>query len=297
MVKIPEVNADTLNRELKGVLDRSNISGLAQKAQDATRQSDALRKSTLSTSAGKVASGFESLTEDLDDIAGLDEADKVADKGVALLVGNAPGLQIVNDPAGSNTDLETLTEGSVGGGQLNFKVTAPTPEAISQALSDVTGKPLESTTRALGDISIASPADLNSAINDVVGKGLNVGNSFLSSVSTFASSIETQIGNLKNGFTGQIKNLSEELNGQLGPTLNKITSTNVPVVADLKPRVAQLLETNQVAAAADLLNKHSDLDINEIENRLTNVPITVAEKVEKNVPLPGKGTISRVIGG
>lgn len=297
MVKVPNINADALNRELTGVLDRANLSGLVAQAQEATRQFEALRTSTLSTEVGRVASGFEALTEDLDDIEGLDEAQRVANRGVALLVGNAPGLQIVNDAAGSNSALETLTEGSVGGGQLNFKVTAPTPEAISQALSDVTGEPLESVTTALRDISTASPSDLNTAINDVVGKGLTVGNNFLNQVSSFASSVEDQIGNLKNGFTGQLKNLTEELNGQLTPALNKITGSNAPVVERLRPQIAELLETNRIANAAELLSTHSDLSIDEIENRLSNLPVTMAEKVARDVPLPSKGTISRVIGG
>jgi hypothetical protein len=39
------------------------------------------------------------------------------------------------------------------------------------------------------------------------------------------------------------------------------------------------------------------LPINEIENRLSDIPVTVSEKVARNVVLPTKGTISRLIGG
>lgn len=296
MAKTPEINVDTLNRELGGITQRANVSGLQEAAQQSTRQFQALKTTTLSTEANKIASGFQSLTEDLDDIEGLDEDQRVANRGVALLVDNAPGLQIVKDAAGSNSDLETLTEGSVGGGQLNFKVTAPTPEAMSKALSEVTGKPLETVSRALGDVTNASLSDLTSAINNVVGKGLTVGNNFLSQVTSFTSSIETQIGNLKNGFTGQIKNIAEELNGQLGPALNKITDGNVKINENLKPEVAQLLETNEVSKAAELLRSSSNLSISEIEDRLSNVPVTVSEKVGRNEVLPSKGTISKVIG-
>ena len=296
MVKIPEINVDTLNRELGGITQRANVSGLLETAQQSALQFQALRNTTLSTEANKIASGFQSLTEDLDDIEGLDESQKVANRGVALLVENAPGLQIVNDAPGLNADLETLTEGSVGGGQLNFKVTAPTPEAMGRALSEVTGKPLETVASALGDVSNASPSDLSAAINNVVGKGLTIGNDFLSQVTSFSSSIEKQIGNITNGFTGQIKNLAEELNGQLGPALNKITGGNIKINENLKPQVAQLLETNQISKAAELLSPNSNLSVSEIEDRLSNVPVTVSEKVARNEVLPSKGTISKVIG-
>jgi SMC interacting uncharacterized protein involved in chromosome segregation len=297
MVKIPEINVDALNRELGGIAERANISGLQEKAQEAISQFEALRTTTLSTEVNKIASGFQALTEELDDIEGLYDAQKVATRGVALLVDNAPGLQIVNNAPGLNTDLETLTEGSVGGGQLNFKVTAPTPEALSKALSEVTGEPLEVVSRALGDISLASVSDLNAVINNVVGKGLTVGNDFLNQVTSFTSSIEDQIGNLTNGFTGQIKNIAEELNGQLGPALNKITNANIQISESLKPQIAQLLETNEIARAAEILSQNSNLGIAEIEERLSNIPVTVSEKVGRNLVLPGKGTISRVIGG
>jgi len=297
MAKTPEIDVNALNRELRSVAQRANISGLQTTAQQATRQFEALRNTTLSTEVGKIAGGFQSLTEDLDDIEGLDEAQRVANRGVALLVDNAPGLQIVNNAPGLNSSLETLTEGSVGGGQLNFNVTAATPEAMSKALSQVTGQPLETVSRALSGVTNASVSDLTSAINNVVGKGLTVGNDFLSQVSSFTSSIEQQIGNLTNGFTGQIQNLSEELNGQLSPALNRITNNNIQISESLKPQIARLLETNQISQAAEILSEYSDLPINEIENRLSDIPVTVSEKVARNVVLPTKGTISRLIGG
>ena len=164
-------------------------------------------------------------------------------------------------------------------------------------MSEVTGEPLEVVSRALGDISLASVSDLNAVINNVVGKGLTVGNDFLNQVTSFTSSIEDQIGNLTNGFTGQIKNIAEELNGQLGPALNKITNANIQISESLKPQIAQLLETNEIARAAEILSQNSNLGIAEIEERLSNIPVTVSEKVGRNLVLPGKGTISRVIGG
>jgi hypothetical protein len=297
MVKVPEINVDALNRELGGLAQRVNISGLQEQAQQVVRQFEAIRTTTLSTEVGKIASGFQSLTEDLDDIEGLDELQKVANRGVALLVDNAPGLQIVNNAPALNSALETLAEGPIGGGQLNFNVTAATAEAMSKALQEVTGEPLETVSRALGEVTNASVSDLQSALNNVVGKGLPIGDNFLKEVSSFTSNIEEQIGNLTNGFTGQIKNLTEELNGQLGPALNKITSGNLQISESIKPQIAQLLETNQIANAAEILNQYSDLSIAEIEDRLSNIPVTVAEKVGKNAVLPGKATISRIIGG
>ena len=131
----------------------------------------------------------------------------------------------------------------------------------------------------------------------MVGKKHYVGQGFLDKVISFSSNLELQIGNNKNGFSGQIKNLSEQLNGQLSPTLNNITDNNLKVAANLKPDIAKLLETNDVAKAAELLNGESSLGLTEIEDRLLNIPVTVAEKVARNNTLPSKSNTSRLIGG
>ena len=295
MVKLPEINLNSLNRELDGVVQRANIGGLLPKAVDAATQFKALKESTLGAAIGTVAGGFESLTAEVDDIEGLEEAQKVASKGVALLAGNAPGLSnIVKEPSSINNDLETLAGDTIGGGLLDFKVTAPTPEAMGKALAQVTGDPISKVASALAGTSNADPSALLSSLNDVVGKSLPVGNDFLGEVGKFAAGLEAEVGNIKNGFTGQLKNLTESLNGSLGPTLDKVTS-GVKLPDIVKPSVAQLLEKNKAAEAAQLLGKFSSLDLPDIESQLGNIPVTMAEKVAKDLPLPAKSTISKII--
>lgn len=295
MVKLPEINLNSLNRELDGVVQRANIGGLLPKAVDAATQFKALKESTLGAAIGTVSGGFESLTAEVDDIEGLEEAQKVANKGVALLAGNAPGLSnIVKEPSSINNDLETLAGDTIGGGLLDFKVTAPTPEAMGKALAQVTGDPISKVAGALAGTSNADPGALLSSLNDVVGKSLPVGNGFLGEVGKFAAGLEAEVGNIKNGFTGQLKNLTESLNGSLGPTLDKVTS-GVKLPDIVKPSVAQLLEKNKAAEAAQLLGKFSSLDLPDIESQLGNVPVTMAEKVAKDLPLPVKSTISKII--
>jgi len=295
MVKLPEINLNSLNRELDGVVQRANIGGLLPKAVDAATQFKALKESTLGAAIGTVSGGFESLTAEVDDIEGLEEAQKVASKGVALLAGNAPGLSnIVKEPSSINNDLETLAGDTIGGGLLDFKVTAPTPEAMGKALAQVTGDPISKVAGALAGTSNADPGALLSSLNDVVGKSLPVGNGFLGEVGKFAAGLEAEVGNIKNGFTGQLKNLTESLNGSLGPTLDKVTS-GVKLPDIVKPSVAQLLEKNKAAEAAQLLGKFSSLDLPDIESQLGNIPVTMAEKVAKDLPLPAKSTISKII--
>jgi len=295
MVKLPEINLNSLNRELDGVVQRANIGGLLPKAVDAATQFKALKESTLGAAIGTVSGGFESLTAEVDDIEGLEEAQKVANKGVALLAGNAPGLSnIVKEPSSINNDLETLAGDTIGGGLLDFKVTAPTPEAMGKALAQVTGDPISKVAGALAGTSNADPGALLSSLNDVVGKSLPVGNGFLGEVGKFAAGLEAEVGNIKNGFTGQLKNLTESLNGSLGPTLDKVTS-GVKLPDIVKPSVAQLLEKNKAAEAAQLLGKFSNLDLPDIESQLGNIPVTMAEKVAKDLPLPAKSTISKII--
>lgn len=295
MAKTPEINFDALNRELDGVIQRANINGLPPKAQEAARQFSALKQSKLSTEMNKIISGFKSLTQELDDAEGLEEIDKVATQGVALLSGNASGLKnIVKQNPSSNSDLETLTGNSVGGGLLNFKVTSPTPESLSRALQELTGEPLDKVSTAVQGVSTQNQTDLKNSLNTVVGKGQNVGTEFLGEVNKFVSSLEAEINNIGNGYTGQLKNLAEEFNGQLGPTLNKITGGR-QLSSNVKGEVAVFLEQNKTAEAAQLLQRYSTLSLTQIETLLDTVPVTMVEKVAVNKPLSAKTTSSTII--
>lgn len=295
MAKTPEINFNALNRELDGVLQRSNISGLPPKAQEAIRQFNALKQSKLAVDVNTTIGGFKSLTQELDDAEGLEDIDKVATQGVALLNGNAPGLKnIVKQSPSSNSDLETLTGSGVGGGLLNFKVTAPTPESLSIALQDVTGEPLDKVSSAVQGVSTQNATDLKNSLNTVVGKNQTVGAGFLNEVTKFAASLEAEVNNIGNGFTGQLKNLTEQFNGQLGPALNKITDGR-ELPPNVKGEVAVFLEQNKTAEAAQLLQKYSSKSLTEMETILGTVPVTVSEKVATDIPLPSKSTSSTII--
>lgn len=295
MAKTPEISSGALNRELDGVVRRVNIDGLSPQAQEILKQQRALRESKLAAGVGNEGAGFESITVEVDDLEGLEEADKVASKGVVVLKGNASGLKnIIKESPSSNSDLETLSGATIGGGLLNFKVTSPTTESMSKALEELTGESLDKIASALNSVTNQNSADLNKALKTVVGKGKPVADSFLKEVIKFVSGLEAEIGNSTNGYTGQLKNLTEQYNGQLGPVLNEITAgSNLP--PNTKPEVAQLLEQNKRAEAAEKLKPFSSKSLTEIENSLDTIPVTMAEKVAKDKPLSSKTTSGTII--
>lgn len=295
MAKTPEISSGALNRELDGVVRRVNIDGLSPRAQEIIKQNRALKESKLASGVGNEGAGFESITVEVDDIEGLEEADKVASKGVVVLKGNASGLKnIVKDSPSSNSDLETLSGATIGGGLLNFKVTSPTTESMSKALEELTGESLDKVSSALNSVTNQNSSDLSTALKTVVGKGKPVADSFLAEVVKFVSGLEAEIGNDTNGYTGQLKNLTEQFNGQLGPVLNDIAGGS-KLPPNMKPDVAQLLEQNKRAEAAEKLQPFSAKSLTEIENLLDTIPVTMAEKVAKDKPLSSKTTSGRIL--
>ena len=63
----------------------------------------------------------------------------------------------------------------------------------------------------------------------------------------------------------------------------------------MKPDVAQLLEQNKRAEAAEKLKPFSSKSLTEIENLLDTIPVTMADKVAKDKPLSSKTTSGTIL--
>lgn len=267
MSKNPIINFDTLNTELKSLPNRLDFGTITNLASQVTSQFQAVKQSTLSTDVNKVVNGFQSLTQEVDD-----GFSTTSEKGVAVLTENPPGLNIKKPTSGANADLQAMTGDTVDGGFLDFVVTAPTPEATSKALSQVTGQPIDKISSAVGGLS-PQPGQLPSALGDIT-KNIPIGNSLLSQVSQFTSGLQRQLGS---ALSGNVKNVAESLNSGFNPVLNKIV--NQPLPPNIRDQVTRLVEQGNTSQAANILTQYSALSVTEIEQLLQTVPTTVSEQV------------------
>lgn len=214
-----------LNLSLGSLTSANNLGSLLSSTFDIQSKLDAAISSKLGTQVNQVLGGFQSITQELD-AAG----DFVSGSGIAMLVENPPGLDILKQASALNSDLEAITESTMGGGFLNVAITANTPEAIAKSLSAITNLPATAMSDVLKEISPAIDS-ITSQIDNVlgeIGKGLTAFNSIASEISSFEQKINSQFAS---GLSGLLGNAAVDFQASLPPLFSNVTDigSNVPV--------------------------------------------------------------------
>lgn len=214
-----------LNSSLGSLASATNLGSLLSSTFDIQSKLDAAISSKLGTQINQVLGGFQSITQELDAVG-----DFVSGSGIAMLVENPPGLDILKQASALNSDLEAITESTMGGGFLNVAITANTPEAIAKSLSAITNLPPTAMSDVLKEISPAIDS-ITSQIDGVLGqlnKGLSAFDGILGEISAFEQKLNSQ---LSGGLAGLLGNASTDFQSSLPQLFSNVTDigSNVPV--------------------------------------------------------------------
>ena len=214
-----------LNLSLRSLTSADNLGSLLTSTFDVQSKLDAAISSKLGTEINKVIGGFQAITQETDAAA-----DFVSGSGIAMLVENPPGLDILKQASSVNSDLEAITESTMGGGFLNIAITANTPEAIAKSLSAITNLPATAMSGVLKEICPAIDS-ITSQIDGVlgqIGKGLSVFDGITSELSSFEQKINSQF---SGGLSGLLGNVSADFQSSLPQLFSNLTEigSNIPV--------------------------------------------------------------------
>ena len=214
-----------LNLSLGSLTSASNLGSLLNSTFDVQAKLDAAITSKLGTEINQVIGGFQAITHEVDAAA-----DFVSGSGIAMLVENPPGLDILKQASSLNSDLEAITESTMGGGFLNISITANTPEAIAKSLSAITNLPATAMSGVLQEISPAIDS-ITSQIDGVlgqIGKGLSAFDGITQEISAFEQKISSQF---SAGLSGLLGNVSVDFQASLPQLFSNVNQigTNVPV--------------------------------------------------------------------
>lgn len=215
-----------LNQTLGSLASGDNLGSLLGSTFDVQAKLATSLASKLGTQVDQVLGGFQSITQEADNAV-----DFISGSGIAMLVENPPGLDIVKQASSQNSNLEAITESTMGGGFLNVSITANTPEAIAKSLSAITNLPATSMSTALKEISPAIDS-ITSQLDDMLGqvtKGLDVFNGITTELSAFESKINAQ---LSGGLSKLLGSISADFQASLPQLLSNVTQIGSNVSVD-----------------------------------------------------------------
>jgi hypothetical protein len=227
-----------INLKLVSLSSGNNLGSLLTSTFDVQSKLNTAVTSKLGTQINQVLGGFQSITQEADV-----PADFVSNSGVAMLVENPPGLNIAKQAGSSNSDLEAITESTMGGGFLNIAVTANTPEAIAKSLSAITNQPATAMGPALKEI-LPSAESFTSQIDGVLSqitKGNTVFSDITQEISTFEQKLSQQ---LSGGLSALFGNLSADFQTSLPQLFSNVIEVNANTPVDSFSRDTQTINSS-----------------------------------------------------
>lgn len=311
----PAISIQNLNGELASINSKFDLVSVVNESLNTVSQYASSVETKLGTQIGQVVGGFQSLTQELDNIvptaanavtgvAGaltnpvetvgmalssfsqlsnllnnpLENSAGVTNKGLALLTENPPGMEIRKSTSNQNTALQALTEDTVDGGFLEFTVTAATPEAIANTLQSITSYPANIISSAVETLA-AGIVGAQNLISSVIGSVLKGVNTFFGFIDKVTGFISNAIQTLTQGLTGIVNNLIEAVVAPFQSVINTVVSA-VVIPIELTLNIKSLIETGFTSQAAELLSPFSDLGVLDIEAQLLNIPTTLGNMIE-----------------
>lgn len=261
---LPQIPLKNINNLLSGLGNRLNFKQISEKSVETKQNYEALNKSTLSKEVGAKAAGFESITQEVDDL--IDESTGVINAGVAILTENPPGITLTSPLDGAaQTGLNTITgtSGDMTEAITDTVITLPTAEALSTTLQSV------------GNLN---SDETRTAIGDVVPTGVNLPNVLdVSSVFLGFSNTIDQVNNSFNVFVGRgfgqvIKDLVEGSSQPLNTVIETLADNAPSGVPNSKKReIIAFIDDGDYLSAASILEPYSTKSKVELESELSTI--------------------------
>lgn len=256
---------------------------------------------------GTTVLGFESLTTQLDDVIAnlpLSHATQLTGQmGVTRMTEQVPQItdRVITRLEGAAGDLAAITEQStdeIDNGFLDVVISGNTPAAIAAGIASAVDTTVEEVTSIIQD-NVINPVigvfdemaseiyDLAAPLSNVITNSVNsltqVISSHLGTISSIQNRIETSLGSFGVGLNSLISNVIERVLAPVQAVLDRITTingvlTNLPEF--VSNRIRELISQSAFGEAARLLQRFSDLGVNDIEDRLRGIDTTLGGNLD-----------------
>lgn len=281
MVTVPKINITNLNQTITSLSNRVNFDTIQSAANSSISQLQAATTTTLGVNVNDVVGGWQGLTAEVDDV----NTTSVANRGIALLQENPPGVNLVNNfDAGAQTALQSITglSSEISPGLNVVAAALPTPEGVGSALNNLSDQNIDQLFPAMQSIAPPSLQSLasTSAISQLTSSGIF--NDFTSTVTAVTSSLNSY---LDRGFGQTIKDLIEASTQPVQFAIDQLTQdTGIRVPRSISRQVANLLDQKDFVGAARLLEGFSNLDVVTLETELSQIDTSASSLIDQFDP-------------
>ena len=300
-ISVPKININQLNGQLSSLRNQINFDQIDGAARELQLQVESLQTTALGINVNEIVGGFQSLTQEIDILptnTAIDttEIQGVLNRGVATLAANPPNLNLTPELDGAiQSGLQAITglTTQIAPG-LNVALhSLPTPEAISSALSNISGEPLENLQDAVTAVAPQITQGL-AAASTLLNQNNGISAAFSDTITSVTSSLNNY---LNQGFGQVLKDVIQATSNPIGFAVEQLTANgpiaNIPF--SVTRQISSLLDNGNYLDAANLLQGYSNLSVPELETQLSQISTRLSSLVDQNdfaLPFDRVGRIS-----
>lgn len=284
---------ETINQEMQKLHRTAVSSGLVEKAQ-ATGAAFAARVESVLQKAGETKGGVKSLTQGKDvsyDAFGtpVDATDSICE-----ITDDVPGLtaDLVGDPSEFQDDLNAIVGSSstVSKGSLKRIISAGSPQAIAESLSQATGRAASEMQAALQQVSTPEAQAAISSLDQAMSEGMAVASKLADTLSETASNFENAV----NSFVGDLfGDLTIKIDPSFTRTITNFIDFNIPEIANNLnlEEVYRLISDENYNELTSKVATVTSFDPEIVDATLKPLSLNPSKVVTRDIP-PAVGTKS-----
>ena len=287
IIEVPKVTINSLNQQLTNLTNRSGADKIIEAGLSAITNYQSVTTSTIGVNVNETIGGWQGLTQEVDNTG--DGTTSVSNKGLALLTEPPPGVETLITPLSTQNSIKSITglDTEVDAGLNSIVHSLPTPEAITESLSSVSGL---SYTKLQPAIEAVSTEELKSvaAQNTITQLSQKV-NGVPAGIAQEFSKVTTAINQVLNSFLDQgfnqiIKDVIQANTNPVGNALKKLTRGGQALPRSLQKQVVALIDSKKFKEAAELVKPYSDLTLEVLEEELAKIDTSASALVNKFNP-------------
>ena len=265
------ININILNSQLNAIVKNSNLDKILETKTQVVGVASCQLETSLNV-VGTIKGGILPLSGG----DNLLEAVKAVDS-VVEITGQVPGLsnELIGDLSSATSNINSAIGETIDNGELELVISSGAPEAVSRALTKVTGKTADDLTNVLSTVATTAGAQEVTKISATISSGIGTSTGISAATKAFNANFSNLLGDAAGGVLTKLIRITDK-------TFDFVVDELILGTTIEKDTVASLIELGKTNEVIALISNESDLPYEEIEEKVNKLNLSPSKNIVTN---------------
>jgi N-acetylmuramoyl-L-alanine amidase len=262
------ININILNSQLDAIVKNSNLGKILETKNQVVGVASCQLETSLNK-VGETVSGILPLSGGDNPLENLKATDSIVE-----ITGQVPGLanELIGDLSSATSNINSAIGETIENGELELVISSGAPEAVSRALTKVTGKTADELTNVLSSVATTAGAEQVTKISATISSGIGTSTGIKAATDAFNASFSNLLGGAVGGILTNLIRVTDK-------TFDIVVDELILGTELDKDTIAALIEVEKYDEAIGLISNVSTLPYDTIEERVNSLNLTPQNNV------------------